>query len=102
MNLELDLGFDSLERIELLSNLQETFQIHVPDDLAPQLFTVADLIQTVEREITETATTEKRALVSWSEILYEHCNHQDRQRVEVTLTPNALAEAVLYLVAKLV
>ena len=102
MNLELDLGFDSLERIELLSNLQETFQIHVPDDLAPQLFTVADLIQTVEREITETATTEKRTLVSWSEILYEPLQSQDRQRVEVTLTPNAPAEAALYLVAKLV
>ena len=102
MNLELDLGFDSLERIELLSNLQETFQIHLCDDLSLQLFTVADLIQTVEREITETSTTEKRAHLSWSEILYEPLQEQDRQRVETTLSPNAFAEAAMYLTAKLV
>ena len=49
MNLELDLGFTSLERVELLSAIQETFGIQVPDEDASKIHTVADLAGLVER-----------------------------------------------------
>ncbi len=49
MNLELDLGFTSLERVELLSAIQEAIGIQVPEEEASKIHTVADLAGLVER-----------------------------------------------------
>ncbi len=49
MNLELDLGFTSLERVELLSAIQEALGIQVPEEEASKIHTVADLAGLVER-----------------------------------------------------
>ena len=46
-NLELDLGFDSMERVELLTELQQRFQVRVPDADAHEIFTVRQLVEAV-------------------------------------------------------
>ncbi|MBF0344948.1 MAG: AMP-binding protein [Nitrospirae bacterium] len=48
-NIELDLGFDSLRRLELIAALENQFQIKVPDDVAVDLHTVEELIEGVRR-----------------------------------------------------
>ncbi len=44
-NLELDLGLDSMERVELLSEIEQHFGIRIPGEQAHQIFTVAQLIE---------------------------------------------------------
>jgi long-chain acyl-CoA synthetase len=43
-NIELDLGLDSMERVELLTQLEQLFGIHVPDETAHQIYTVRELV----------------------------------------------------------
>ncbi|MBR4891776.1 MAG: acyl carrier protein [Alphaproteobacteria bacterium] len=45
-----DLNLDSLEMVELYMELEQTFKIHIPDDMSSQIssMTVADLIKYVE------------------------------------------------------
>lgn len=44
-NLELDLGLDSMERVELLMELEARFDIKVPQPAAAELFTVRQLVE---------------------------------------------------------
>lgn len=46
--LELDLGLDSLGRVELASGLEETFNIKLEDEIIANAFTVEDLIRGVD------------------------------------------------------
>ncbi|MGH9200922.1 MAG: 1-acyl-sn-glycerol-3-phosphate acyltransferase, partial [Vicinamibacterales bacterium] len=46
-NLELDLGLDSMERVELLAELEQAFQVRVPSEKAHEIFTVQQLIDAV-------------------------------------------------------
>lgn len=43
-NLELDLGLDSMERVELLTEIEQRFGVHIPEQHAHQIFTVTQLI----------------------------------------------------------
>ena len=46
-NLELDLGLDSMERVELLTELEQRFGVRVPKESAHEIFTVRQLIEAV-------------------------------------------------------
>jgi long-chain acyl-CoA synthetase len=46
-NLELDLGLDSMERVELLTDLEQRFGVRVPEDRAHEILTVGQLIDAV-------------------------------------------------------
>ncbi|MCI0351906.1 MAG: AMP-binding protein [Acidobacteriales bacterium] len=46
-NLELDLGLDSMERVELLVELEREFDSQVPDSVVSNVYTVRDLVQAV-------------------------------------------------------
>ncbi|HKR27251.1 MAG TPA: 1-acyl-sn-glycerol-3-phosphate acyltransferase [Acidobacteriaceae bacterium] len=64
-NLELNLGFDSLDRVLLIASIEKAFGIVIPDDQAARIFTVSDLISAVEQRAPSSAP----AAVSWSEAL---------------------------------
>jgi long-chain acyl-CoA synthetase len=49
MNLELDLGFDSMERVEMLASLEQSLNLRLPEDFGAEVFTVRDLITRLER-----------------------------------------------------
>ena len=100
-NLELDLGFDSLERVELLSTIQETFQVQISDESAAQIFTVEELVEAVEERLTG-ETAEKDVRLSWETILREPLQPEDRRRLQQLLEPQPVTEFAFYLVAKLV
>ena len=72
MNLELDLGFDSMERVELLSGLEERLNVRLPDDAAAEVLTVRDLITRMEQAAGGTANTAAAARQkSWKTLLSE-------------------------------
>ena len=50
MNLELDLGFDSMERVELLASLEQSLQLELPEDFGAEMFTVRDLIEQLAKQ----------------------------------------------------
>ena len=71
MNLELDLGFDSIERVELVANLEQLVG-HDFDDAIDQCLTVRDLLKEIERTVDESRTRLAGASpksVTWQGIL---------------------------------
>jgi len=43
-----DLGFDSLEQIELVAELEEEFDINIPDVVSDEIRTVGDAVRAVD------------------------------------------------------
>lgn len=68
-NLELDLGFDSMERIEFLASLEQTFGIELPEGFAAEIFTVGDLIQSLRQQTGAAAGSGGPVRQSWGQIL---------------------------------
>ncbi len=50
-NLELDLGLDSLKRLELVVALENTFSLKLPESFASEVITVNDLITRLKNEV---------------------------------------------------
>ena len=46
-NLELDLGLDSMERVELLTEMEASFGVQIAEEVAQSLYTVRDLVEAV-------------------------------------------------------
>lgn len=71
-NIELDLGFDSLRRIELFSSIEEMFAVKFGEAQAAEIYTVGQLIEQTEA-LTQgqlpSAMTAAVAKKSWREIL---------------------------------
>jgi acyl carrier protein len=44
-----DLGADSLDRVELVMALEETFGIEIPDDAAEKIATVQDAVDYIQK-----------------------------------------------------
>jgi len=55
---EEDLGGDSLDAIEIIMELEDEFDIEIPDKEAEKLKTVADIVKCVEAKIEEKEKTE--------------------------------------------
>jgi acyl carrier protein len=45
--LEEDLGADSLDKVEIIMNVDERFDVCVPDEVAERVVTVGDLFETL-------------------------------------------------------
>ncbi len=50
-NLELDLGLDSMERVELLTDLAHRLGAEVEDSAASEVYTVRELVELVRKNI---------------------------------------------------
>ena len=85
-SLELDLGFESLERVELTTNLQETFNIKISDLETSELFSVCDIIAMVESK-TDGAEIQEitQVMKSWEDILQEPLDIKDQQMLDERL-----------------
>ncbi len=69
-NLELDLGLDSLGRVELVVSIEKSFGITLPESFGSEVFTVGDVVSKI-KDLLATGPVSAGANVkmSWSEIL---------------------------------
>jgi long-chain acyl-CoA synthetase len=71
MNLELDLGFDSMERVELLAGLEQALNLQLPEDFGADILTVRDLIVRLEQQAGGVSQGGGASRRSWRAILSE-------------------------------
>ena len=101
MNLEFDCGFDSLERVEFLSNVQDAFGISIDDDEAMTIFTVEDLSTAVSRRLIQTAGSVTRSeKVSWSEILDTPLTEEETGEIHRVLRRRPVVEAFYFFLSR--
>jgi long-chain acyl-CoA synthetase len=67
-NLELDLGLDSIQRIELLMSLQQEFGANLPESVMSEVYTVRELVDRV-LAAAGTDSGEAKAGVDWNSVL---------------------------------
>ena len=88
-HLELDLGLDSLGRIELLSSLQEVINVGIEDSLALELFqarTVREIIAKARQALPESAFSgilKREDMVFWSQVLQEEPSPETRSKLKL-------------------
>ncbi len=88
-HLELDLGLDSLGRIELLSALQDVISAGIDDALAIELFearTVRELISRAKEALPESAFSgllKREDAVFWSQVLAQPPSEADKSRLKL-------------------
>jgi long-chain acyl-CoA synthetase len=72
-NLELDLGLDSLARIELLVGLEKLFHLDLPEGTGSELFTVKDVVLKIHEHVGSSPGVTKDVIETrrptWEEIL---------------------------------
>jgi long-chain acyl-CoA synthetase len=103
LNLELDLGFTSLERVELLSSIQEAFGARIPEVEATRIHTVADLILAVKRLQSDgTAVSEEdEGKFSWDAILAAPLEPEDARTLDEALRARPVVELIYFLLSRL-
>jgi long-chain acyl-CoA synthetase len=79
-NLELDLGLDSLARIELVVSLEKAFSIKLPETFASEIQTVEELVIKI-KEYGVSGLKEIEKMLKWQEILKAEPENDDRKKV---------------------
>lgn len=97
-NLELDLGFDSMERVELLTELEQVFGVKVPEAVVHETFTVRQLVEAVRPAGGATGAT---ADAAWATLLADVPPASD-PALGWLLDARPVATRVFWLVARLV
>jgi long-chain acyl-CoA synthetase len=92
-NLELDLGFDSMERVELITELEQRFSVRVSDDQAHHVLTVGQLIEAVRPGDGKTGLGD--AEDSWA-VMLRDLPPDDDPLLEGLLEPRPFAAPLFY------
>lgn len=110
-HLELDLGIDSLGRVELMTTLEQVLKVRIPDELMTKVLTVKELILEMERltqsqEVQRRPIPQAKAQALWNEIL----NRRPAENIvkKLDLSPNWLTRLwtlslceILYIIFKI-
>jgi long-chain acyl-CoA synthetase len=78
-NLELDLGFDSLKRIEFISSLEEVFSVRLPETFVSDVQTVGDVVSLL-KQYAEGRGEVHLTPVTWQDILEKEPPEEDRRK----------------------
>jgi long-chain acyl-CoA synthetase len=100
-NLELDLGFDSMQRVELLSQLEEQLGGNVDESQLAGIYTVRDLVDAVLQSAATGARTPAThtAFAGWKAILAEE---PDPEEVRALALPQPASATFWYLISRLI
>jgi long-chain acyl-CoA synthetase len=100
LNLDLDLGLDSMQRIELLSQLEEALGGNVDESQLAEIYTVYDLIEAVLQSAASGAggPGTRPVFAGWKAILAEEPSANE---VKALAQPQPLSDAFWYLVSRL-
>jgi len=101
LNLELDLGLDSMQRVELLSRIEEELGGNVEESQLAEIYTVRDLIDAVLQSAASGAGGPGTRVTSagWKSILAEDPDDPD---VLALAHRSRLSDAAWYLVSRLI
>jgi long-chain acyl-CoA synthetase len=101
LNLELDLGLDSMQRVELLSRLEEELGGNVEESQLAEIYTVRDLLDAVLKSAASGAggAGTRVTFAGWKAILAEE---PDNPEVLALIDPNRITDAFWFLVSRLV
>jgi long-chain acyl-CoA synthetase len=100
LNLELDLGLDSMQRVEVLSRLEEELGGNVEESQLAEIYTVRDLIDAVLQSAASGVGAGTRpTFAGWKAILSEDPDDPD---VRALAHPNRLNDTFWYLVSRLI
>jgi len=97
-HLELDLGVDSLSRVELALGLEKHLNISIPEESATSIFTVKDLIELISSQKRKEKAS-PRQIKQWSEIIKEDPPKEIKRRMD--LNPN-LINLILTIIFKII
>jgi long-chain acyl-CoA synthetase len=98
-NLELDLGLDSMQRVELLTALEQQLGGEVPESQLGEIYSVRDLVDAVLRSASRGEGQARAAAPAWSTILSEPVTDPD---VLALAGHNIFAEVFFFLLGKLI
>ncbi len=79
-NLELDLGLDSLARIELVVSLEKAFSMKLPETFASEIQTVEELVKRI-KEYGARSIKEFEKISKWEDILKAEPSFDERKKV---------------------
>jgi long-chain acyl-CoA synthetase len=77
-NLELDLGLDSMERVELLVSLNQQMGASVPDSVASEIYTVRDLVDAV---LAHAGGAGESVATGWADVIAEPPDETERETI---------------------
>jgi long-chain acyl-CoA synthetase len=99
-NLELDLGLDSMQRVELLSRIEEQLGGNVPESKLAEIYTVRDLVDAVLQSAASGANSPatRPAFAGWKAILAEA---PDAAEVVSLVRPQRISNTFWYVVSRL-
>jgi long-chain acyl-CoA synthetase len=98
-NLELDLGLDSMQRVELLVTLEQEIGGDLEESRLPEIYTVRELVEAVRESAASGAAGAPRAqFAGWSAVLQEEPSDPGLQ---VLLQPQTFKETFWYIVSRL-
>ena len=96
-NLELDLGLDSIERVEVLTNLEQLFGVKIPEEVAQSTYTVRQLVDAVRSRASKPASV--RPVAAWDK-LFEDLP-ADEPLFNNLLEPHRIVTLVVFVILKL-
>ncbi len=100
-NLELDLGLDSMQRVELLSHIEERMGGNVEESQLAEIYTVRDLVDAVLKSAASGAggPGTRTTFAGWKAILGEK---PDATEVLPLVRPQPISAAFWYMVSRLI
>ncbi len=98
-NLELDLGLDSMQRVELLTALEQQLGGEVPEAQLAEIYSVRDLVDAILASTSRGEGEARAAAPAWSTILSEPVTDPD---VLALARHNVFAEVSFFLLGRLI
>ena len=98
-SLELDLGLDSMERVELLTSLEHTFNAEVSGGAAQTIYTVRDLVEALRPKAAAAPGAAPSQIDPWARLLSADSGDDD---LAFLLRPKRLVSLVAFVVMKAV
>ncbi|MBF0565053.1 MAG: AMP-binding protein [Nitrospirae bacterium] len=100
-NLELDLGVDSLKRVEIMAAIEETFRVSLPEAEAVSLLSIRDIVDALKKMVKSDSTEVplRETFTSFREILEKPPDDKDIKSVGIlnTAGERALIRVLLVL-----
>ncbi|MGE5807820.1 MAG: AMP-binding protein, partial [Nitrospirota bacterium] len=87
-NLELDLGLDSLARVELVVSVEKSFGISLPDSFGSEVFTVKDAATKIRELLASGPVTGGQGVkMTWADILSQEPSEEMRGQLDLDSGP---------------